>query len=48
MNAVKEVLHLHLEYLPGVLALAAGVLLGVVFAANLIRKALRVCRSQMV
>lgn len=48
VNAVKEVLHLHLEYLPGVLALAAGVLLGVVFAANLIRKALRVCRSQMV
>lgn len=48
VNAVKEVLHLHLEYLSGVLALAAGVLLGVVFAANLIRKALRVCRSQMV
>ena len=48
VNAVKELLHLHLEYLPGVLALAAGVCAGVVLTANGIRHALQVYRSQTV
>lgn len=47
VNAVKEVLHLHLEYLPGVLALGIGVLAGVFLTAGLIRKALATCRSKM-
>lgn len=48
IHAVKEVLHLHMQYLPGILALAAGVAIGVVFAAKIIRKALCNFRSQMV
>ena len=47
VNAVKELLHLHLEYLPGVLALGAGVLLGIVFAVKWIRRALKTYRCQM-
>lgn len=48
IHAVKEVLHLHIQYLPGILALAAGVAIGVVFSAKIIRKALCKFRSQMV
>lgn len=38
--AVKELLHLHLEYLPGVLALGLGMGLGVILTSGGIRKAL--------
>ncbi len=48
VNAVKELLHLHFEYLPGVLSLAAGVGLGVIFTSNGIRKALQNHRSKMI
>ena len=48
INAVKEILHLHMQYLPGILAIAVGVVIGVVFAAKFIRKALRRFRSQMI
>ena len=48
VNAVKELLHLHLEYLPGVLALAVGIGLGVILTANSIRAALRRHRSKMI
>ena len=48
VDAVKEVLHLHLEYLPGVLALAAGVILGGILASNAIRSALQKHRSKTV
>ena len=37
-----------MQYLPGILAIAAGVVIGVVFAAKFIRKALRRFRSQMI
>lgn len=40
ISAVKELFHLHMQYLPGVAALALGVVIGVVFAVRLIRKAL--------
>lgn len=48
VDAVKEVLHLHLSYLPGVLALCAGVGLGIVLTANGIRTALQRHRSAMI
>lgn len=48
IGAVKEVMHFHLQYLPGVLAVAIGILLGVVFASKLIRKALKNYRCQTV
>lgn len=48
IHAVKEVLHLHMQYLPGILALAVGVLVGIVFAAKCIREGLRRFRSQMI
>lgn len=48
INAVKEILHFHMQYLPGVLALAVGILIGVVFAAKFIRKALLRFRPQMI
>lgn len=48
VGAVKEVLHLQLQYLPGVMVLTAGVLFGIFFAAKLIRKGLRIFRPQMV
>ena len=48
VNAVKELMHLHFEYLPGVLALAAGVGLGVILTANGIRRALENHRSKMI
>lgn len=47
VNAVKEVLHLHLQYLPGVLALGIGVLAGIFLTAGLIRRALARCRGKM-
>lgn len=48
VEAVKEVLQLHVQYLPGVLALGTGVVLGVAFAANAIGKALARFRSQTI
>lgn len=48
IGAVKELLHFRLAFLPGVTAVAVGVLLGILFAAKLIRKALASCRCQMV
>lgn len=48
ISAVKEVLHLHIQFLPGIMALAAGVIIGVIFGAKIIRKALRKYRSQMI
>ena len=48
VDAVKEVLHGNLRFLPGVLALAAGIILGVVLASNAIRKALQKHRSKTV
>lgn len=48
ISAVKEILHFHLQYLPGILAIAVGVVFGVVFAAKFIRKALRRFRPQMI
>lgn len=47
VSAVKELLHLHLEYLPGVLALGIGVLGGIFLTAGLIREALAASRSKM-
>lgn len=47
VSAVKEVLHLHMQYLPGVILLMAGLLSGIFFAAKLIRKGLRQFRPQM-
>lgn len=48
IGAVKEVLCLHLQYLPGILAIVAGALIGMVFASKYIRKGLRKFRSQMI
>lgn len=48
ISAVRELLHLHLQYLPGTVVLAIGVLIGVIFAAKLIRSGLRRFRPQMV
>lgn len=48
IGAVKEVLSLNLQYLPGVVTLAAGVFAGIFFAASYIRKGLACFRSQMV
>lgn len=48
IRAVNEILHFHMQYLPGIMALAVGVVIGVVFAAKLIRKALCKFRSQMI
>lgn len=48
INAVKEMLHLHMQYLPGILAIAVGIVIGGVFAAKFIRRALRRFRSQMI
>ncbi len=48
VNAVKELLHLHFAYLPGVLALAIGIGLGVILVFNGIRRALQNHRSATV
>ena len=48
ISAVKELLHFHLQYLPGVMAVALGVLLGVIFASKGIRRALQSHRCQTV
>lgn len=48
IGAVKEVLHLHLQYLPGIAAVAIGILLGIIFASKLIRRALESHRCQTV
>ena len=48
VDAVKEVLHLNLQFLPGVAALAVGAILGAVLASNAIRRALQNHRSKTV
>lgn len=48
ISAVRELLYFHLQYLPGAIALAFGILLGCVFAVNLIRSGLRRFRPQMI
>lgn len=48
ISAVKEILHLHIQYFPGVLLLAAGALAGAVLASGFIGKALDKFRSQMI
>lgn len=48
IGAAREVLHLHLQFLPGVCAVAVGIVLGIVFAARLIRRALVRFRCQTV
>lgn len=48
IGAVKELLHFQLQYLPGVLSVAVGILLGIFLASGLIRMALRKYRGQTV
>ena len=48
IGAVKEVMQMHLQFLPGIAVLMTGVLFGIFFAAKLIRKGLRRFRPQMV
>lgn len=48
ITAVKELLQFHLRYLPGIAALAAGVVLGIVLASRFIRSILRKHRTQTV
>lgn len=48
ITAIKEVLHFHLAFLPGVLSLAFGVMLGIILASRAIRDTLRKHRTQMV
>ena len=48
ISAIKEVLHFHLRYLPGIAALGVGALLGIILASKLIQKALVRFRAQMV
>lgn len=48
ISAVKEILHFHIQYLPGVIALAAGVLFGIILVSKLICKLLARFRTQMV
>lgn len=48
IHAAKEILCLHMQYLPGFLAIVAGALMGIVFASKFIRKALRKFRPQMI
>lgn len=48
ISAVRGLLHLHVQYLPGIIILAVGVFAGIIFVAKLIRAGLRRFRSQMV
>ena len=48
IGAIRELLRLQMQYLPGITALAVGALVGIVFMAKLIRAGLRRFRSQMV
>lgn len=48
IHAARELLHLQMQYLPGVIALAFGICIGVVFASRLIRAGLRRFRPQMI
>lgn len=48
IRAVKELLNLHMQFLPGVLALAAGAVMGIAFASKFIRKALCRFRPHMI
>lgn len=47
INSLNAILNLHFEYLPGVLALIAGIFIGVIFASKYIRMGFRKFRSQM-
>lgn len=48
INAARELLRLHMQYLPGVVVLAFGALAGIAFAAKWIRAGLRRFRPQMI
>lgn len=48
IGAVRGLLHLQMQYLSGVAALAVGILAGIVFAAKLIRAGLERFRPQMI
>lgn len=48
IGAVRGLLHLQMQYLPGTIVLAIGVLAGIIFVAKLIRAGLRRFRSQMI
>ena len=48
ISSLKEVMSLNFQYLPGICSLAAGILIGIIFASKLIRKGLRRFRPQMV
>lgn len=47
INAIKHIIHLDFRYLPGILALALGIIIGVATIARYIRKALKRFRPQM-
>ena len=48
ISAVRGLLHLQIQYLPGIIVLAVGVLAGIIFVAKLIRTGLRRFRSYMI
>lgn len=48
IDAIKEILHLNFAYLPGILVLGVGVIFGLIGASDIIKKALKDYRSQMV
>lgn len=48
VNAVKELIHLHLNYLPGVIAIGIGAVLGMVFIVKQIKKVLANARDKMI
>ncbi len=48
INAVKEVLHFHLEYVPVCLVFGLGVIVGILLIIRLLRIALEKFRSQMI
>ena len=48
LNAVKEILKLKFEYLPGILIFGFGVLLGILLTVRIVRYLLRNFRSQTI
>lgn len=48
INAVKQVMYLHIQYMPGIISIGVGVLFGIFFAARMISSGLRRFRPQMV
>lgn len=47
ISAVKELFHLNIGYLPGVIATCVGILTGIIFASKAIKKGFIKYRSQM-